>query len=286
MIIRSSERNQGHPPPFQRPAGKVARQRSRPKAAGRQANDCILAPAEIEQFHKDWFLFIDRPVLELKDVVEVRRVADHLFALWDQIPRRLAPEAPKGAPAVLEIKYSMALAPQLRHVGLFAACRRLARELLGSKQTWCHFDHLIYKHPGAEAIAWHQDLAASRAGLFKTSVHFWVPLQDVTIRDGSLMFVPGSHKHGLLGHVAQHRVGGVQLKVDRLPGGLGYVAKALPIGGFSVHTPETLHASAANVGAGLRRAWILQFGAGPASYATASLVNASSLLLAKPRSRG
>jgi len=213
-------------------------------------------------------------------------VADDLFALWDDIPRRLAPEAPKGAPPVLEIKYSMALPPQLRHVGLFAACRRLAGELLGAKYTWCHFDHLIYKHPGAEAIAWHQDLAASRAGLFKTSVHFWVPLQDVTITDGSLMFVPGSHNDGLLGHVAQHRVGGVQLKVDQLPDNLGYVTKALPTGGFSVHTPQTLHASAANVGAGLRRAWILQFGVGPASCATAALLKASSLALAKQRARG
>jgi hypothetical protein len=72
-----------------------------------------VAPAEIEQFYKDGFLFVDRPALDLDDVAEVRRVGDHLFALWDHIPRRLTPEAPKGAPLVLEIKYSMGLAPQL-----------------------------------------------------------------------------------------------------------------------------------------------------------------------------
>jgi len=259
------------------------RQRDRSKAPRRQAIGRLLDRAEIEQFHKDGFLFVDRPVLDLHDVVEVRRVADHLFALWDDIPRRLAPDAPEGAPPVLEIKYSMALAPQLRQVGLFAAFRRLAGELLGAKHTWCHFDHLIYKHPGGDAIAWHQDLAASRTGLFKNSVHFWIPLQDVTTTDGSLMFVPGSHNDGLLAHVAQHRVGGVQLKVDRVPDHLDYVTKTLPSGGFSVHTPRTLHASGANLGAALRRAWILQFGVGPACGARAALIKGSSLMLAKPR---
>jgi hypothetical protein len=100
------------------------------------------------------------------------------------------------------------------------------------------------------------------------------------------MFVPGSQNDGLLAHVAQHRVGGVQLKVDHLPDDLGSVTKVLPTVGFSVHTPQTLHASAANVGGGLRRAWILQFGISPASCATAALLKASSLVLAKPRELG
>jgi phytanoyl-CoA hydroxylase len=241
----------------------------------------LLTKEETVHFIEDGFLFVDRSVLDVPELIEVRQLADRLFSLWDELPRRLAPNVASGSSPVLEIKYCMALAPQFRRTTIFAACQGLACALLGAKQTWCHFDHMVYKHPGGEAIAWHQDLAASRTGLFEPSVHFWIPLQDVTEQDGCLMFVPGTHTGGLLPHIAQHRVGGVQLKLERDPEKLAYVTKPLPLGGFSIHTPRTLHASSKNRGDGVRRAWILQFGVSPASRTSAALVMASSRVFGK-----
>lgn len=163
----------------------------------------------MEQFRKDGFLFVDHAVLDTADVLEARQLSDGLFASWDKIPRWLAPNVAGDAP-VLEIKYAMSLAPGLRHIRMVKACRKLAAEVLGVKHVWCHFDHTIYKHPGAEPIAWHQDLVASRTGLNERAVHFWIPLHDLTPESGGMMFVPGSHTGELLEHVPQHQVGGAR----------------------------------------------------------------------------
>jgi hypothetical protein len=222
----------------------------------------VLTPAEIEEFEKDGFLFVDHPVLPISDILEVRRLADGLFDAWAKLPRRLAPNVKGDAPPVLEIKHAMALDAGFRHISVVDECRKLACTLLGAKRVWCHFDHIIYKHPGGERIAWHQDAAASRSGMLERAVHFWIPLHDLAPESGCMMFVPGSHTGGVRQHVPQTRVGGVQLKLAESDTDFVTVTKTLPMGGFSIHTPHTLHSSAPNQGTELRKAWILQFGTG------------------------
>ncbi len=148
----------------------------------------------------------------------------------------------------------MSLAPALRRSGVFKDCRKLAAELLGAKHVWCHFDHLIYKHPGAARVAWHQDLASSKTGLLERAVHFWIPLHDLTPESGCMMFAPGCPSRELLRHVPQHEVGGTAIRIDPGKGEFEFVTKTLPMGGFSVHSPRTVHASAANQSDDLRKA--------------------------------
>jgi hypothetical protein len=111
----------------------------------------LLTLSEIEQFRSDGYLFIDRPVLATAAVLKACQLADDLFASWQKIPRRLAPDVAGDAP-VLGVKYAMSLAPTLRRSGVFKDRSKLARELLGAKRVWCHFDHIIYKHPGADRV--------------------------------------------------------------------------------------------------------------------------------------
>jgi hypothetical protein len=65
------------------------------------------------------------------------------------------------------------------------------------------------------------------------------------------------------------------MKIDPEKGEFEFVTKALPMGGFSVHTPRTVHASAANRGDGVRNAWVLQFGLGPGPLGLAATRRAS-----------
>jgi Phytanoyl-CoA dioxygenase (PhyH) len=220
-----------------------------------------LSVAEVENYHRDGFLFVDRPLLARTDVVEARRLTDELVAVWAQLPRRLAPEVGGDPRGVLEIMNAMALEPGLRHLGLVRDCQALACRVLGVRRTWCLFDHVIYKRAGGPAVGWHQDVVASRTGLFEQAVHFWIPLHDLTPECGRMMFVPGSHNCDLRRHEPYGGVGGIQKRVV-LSDEEVVVAKTLPLGGFSIHTPRTLHSSAANEGADVRKAWILQFGAG------------------------
>src|SRR3569833_2700619 len=63
------------------------------------------------------------------------------------------------------------------------------------------FDHAIYKLPRNKAsTAWHQDEAYSGRAIPLRSVHFWIPLQDATIDNGCMWFIPGSNHGGVLPH--------------------------------------------------------------------------------------
>jgi hypothetical protein len=226
----------------------------------------MLTVSEVDEFHNQGFLFVDHPVLSVADVLGARQVLDALFETWLQLPRRFAPGAdPLNAthPTVSEIKWPMALAPELARIGLVADCRAVASELLALKRVWCHFDHAIYKSPGSEAVGWHQDRALSPTGLLERAVHFWIPLHDVAPDRGGMMFVPLSQVSEVLPHELAERSNGVKTKAVRPETAIVGITKALPLGGFSIHGPRTLHSSAANNGADVRKAWILQFGVGP-----------------------
>jgi ectoine hydroxylase-related dioxygenase (phytanoyl-CoA dioxygenase family) len=162
---------------------------------------------------------------------------------------------------VLEILNAMALEPGLRHLSVVEQCRSVASAILGVNRTSCLFDHVIYKNPGGQPVAWHQDLAGSRSGLFERAVHFWIPLHDLVPESGCMMFIAGSHLGAIRQHQSQNRVGGIQLEVPGVDQASS-VTQTLQLGGFSIHTPRTLHSSAANESTEVRKAWIMQFGAG------------------------
>jgi hypothetical protein len=246
----------------------------------------MLTNVEVDEFREQGFLFIDRPVLAVPDVLRVRQILDALFEDWSHLPRRLAPGtvAPSGGPpAVSEIKRAMALAPELVRSALVAECRAVACELLEVGRVWCHFDHAIYKSPGSGPVGWHQDRAMSSTGSLERAVHFWIPLHDVDLESGGMMFVPLAQAPDLLPHEREERSQGVMTKVARLATAVQGVAKALSVGGLSIHGPRTLHSSAPNNGPAVRKAWILQFGVGPWAAARQLSLRAVSVRLGTRR---
>ena len=56
-------------------------------------------------------------------------------------------------------------------------------------------DHLLWKPPGGEAMAWHQDysyLPLDRPD----GLTLWIALDDVDVANGCLYYLPGSHRRG------------------------------------------------------------------------------------------
>jgi ectoine hydroxylase-related dioxygenase (phytanoyl-CoA dioxygenase family) len=91
-----------------------------------------------------------------------------------------------------------------------------------------------------------------------------MPLQQATVENGCMQFIPGSHKlevlpHHSIGH--DPRVHG--LEVDDVPevDEERAVACPLPPGGATFHASRTLHYAGANKSDQPRRAYILGFGA-------------------------
>jgi ectoine hydroxylase-related dioxygenase (phytanoyl-CoA dioxygenase family) len=84
----------------------------------------------------------------------------------------------------------------------YSFSRRLAeagRQLTGSRHVRIYHDHAMIKPAGQDSRAtnWHQDAPywpMDPIGSFSA----WIAVDDVTIANGCLHFVPGSHKFGLL----------------------------------------------------------------------------------------
>ena len=89
-------------------------------------------------------------------------------------------------------------------VKAFVLARRfgkIAAELMGEDAVRIYHEQALFKEPGGSISAWHQDqyywpLATNNA------MGMWMPLVDVTLDMGPILYASGSHKDGYLGHYA------------------------------------------------------------------------------------
>src|SRR5439155_15894504 len=96
--------------------------------------------------------------------------------------------------------------------------------------------------------------------------NLWIPLQQATMENGCMQFVPGSHRLPVLTHHCignDSRVHG--LEVDDVPEADKSLAVACPLppGGCTIHHNRTLHYTGPNTSDIPRRAYILGFGIPP-----------------------
>jgi len=223
----------------------------------------MLSHTQVDQYRMDGFLRLPS-LLEPEDVQEVRALLDPLFERFDALPRAntrdLGADGPEGGFRVrsAEVNRAITLCPGLRHTGAYLKCRAVAR-VLGGHPMGYSFDHAIYKAPFNEReTPWHQDHAYSGHCLVLETFHFWIPLQEATVANGCMQFVPGSHREGLRTHIVRSNghVREVELRDAETP-----LPCPLPVGGMTIHSPLTLHYTGPNASPDTRRAWIIHFGA-------------------------
>lgn len=226
----------------------------------------IVSSEEVTRFATDGYLRI--PVLtSRRDLAEIQALIDPLFEKFDALPHGYAVDIAAGegssAPRIPEVSRPTTLAPRLRESETFKRCQAVADALLGAPTRYV-YDHAIYKAPHNQAAtSWHQDAAYSTGGEVPRTAHFWIPLQNATVENGCMWFIPGSHTRGLLPHdqVAKHAKGGVM--AARTVDEAAAVTCPIDVGGVTVHHPLTLHYTGANQSDQFRRVWVLQFGVAP-----------------------
>jgi len=162
----------------------------------------------------------------------------------DRLPQIIAPE--KRLPALTATAFwrnGRRLAAQLM---------RLDPELL---EGW---GHMIRKPPRiGETLPWHQDEAYWEPSLVYRALGCWLPLDDATVENGCMSFIPGSHRSEVL----PHRHVGDDPTVHALfttPADADIArASAVPVraGGAVFHHSRTLHASGPNTTDRVRRAY-------------------------------
>ncbi len=101
-------------------------------------------------------------------------------------------------------------------------------------------------------VPWHQDLTFLKPeaeGTFMVNV--WTPLVDVTVENGCLEVITGSHKSGLKPHGEVHKEQTEGIRDEDLPEG---EAVACPVrrGGVVLFQHKTIHRSFANRSDGIR----------------------------------
>ena len=147
-------------------------------------------------------------------------------------------------------------APELQEILFRANATVVGKRLLGPEAEF-QGEHAIMKPPeiGA-ATPWHQDEAYWKGELEYNSLSIWLALQDTTIDNGCMQFIPGSHKQDVLPHHSighDPRIHG--LEVDEVDPSWA-VACPVPAGGATVHHCRTLHYTGPNRTDATRRAYI------------------------------
>jgi hypothetical protein len=233
--------------------------------------DTATIAAATEALRRDGFAVVEG-LFARAELRAVERMLDDAFEVAAQTPaaRRFVVRYPAGNGVgdgtdggagwdQLELNHATALVPALLETAVFQRGAGLARALAGPVTR--SFDDVIYKGPrNRTPTPWHQDAAFKlwRGGQPR-QLHFWIPLQDVTLESGCMEFIAGSHRTPLLPHRRMLRPSGLPGR-EALPDTTKATPCPLALGGLTIHTPTTLHCAGANASAVPRKAWILQFG--------------------------
>ena len=125
------------------------------------------------------------------------------------------------------------------------------------------YDQLLAKRPFKEdaIFAWHQDMAYWIETPDTRTATCWLAIDDSTVENGCMRFVPGSHHEPLRPHRPLHEDRSIShtlfTDVDEAREDVRYV----PIrrGDITVHNEKVLHGSGGNSTAGWRRAYVVAF---------------------------
>ncbi|MEO7454162.1 MAG: phytanoyl-CoA dioxygenase family protein [Fimbriimonadales bacterium] len=216
-------------------------------------------------FQENGYLVLDG-VVDPDEIAWMREAYDRIFdaragrETGDQFD--LAGTDEEGVEAKLpQILSPSKYAPDLLNA-LFRERILLAAKALLGDDAELGGDHAIMKPAlvGAET-PWHQDEAYWDPAFDYRSFSAWIPLQDATVENGCMWFVPGSH----LLEVALHHSIGFDPRVHGLEAeGVDVssaVACPIPVGSATLHLSRTLHYTGPNRSSEPRRAYILGVGA-------------------------
>lgn len=228
--------------------------------------------AEVAAFREHGFTSLARITTD-EEVAWLREVYDWLFAdksraLEGQhfdLTRRGEAEGPDRLPQIMLPEQRI---PQLRETAFWRNGRYVAATLLGVDearlQVW---GHMIRKPPRVgEPLPWHQDEAYWNPALVYRALGSWLTLDDATVENGCMSFIPGSHKAEILPHRHVNDDPAIPaLFTEPDPADIARaVAAPAPAGGAVFHHSRTLHSSGPNTTDTVRRAYINEWQLAPA----------------------
>ncbi|MEO6916971.1 MAG: phytanoyl-CoA dioxygenase family protein [Chitinophagaceae bacterium] len=129
----------------------------------------------------------------------------------------------------------------------------MATRLSGSEGIRIWHDQALFKRPWANPTAWHLD-TPFWSFFDKRALSIWIALDDATLENGCLYFLPGSHKG------TSFKTSSIGKNMDGIFEVYPQFAKTQPFvakmkaGSCSFHNGLTIHGAGANMTPGFRRA--------------------------------
>ena len=222
----------------------------------------MLSEQQIKFYHTNGYLGVDN-VLSAAEVAELQRVTDEFVEKSREVVEHtevfdLEPGHSVETPRLRRLKNPARLHPTYTQILHHERILDIVEQLIGpGVRLFPDSDVLNMKLAGfGSAVGWHQDWAF---GPFSNDdlLDVGIAIDDMTMENGALMVIPGSHKGPIYSHHQNGTFVGAVSEADlRLDDAVPIEVKA---GGISIHHTRVLHASARNVSDRSRRLLIVEY---------------------------
>ena len=220
----------------------------------------MLNAEQIAFYHQNGFLTVEN-VLTADEVADLRRVTDEFVEksravaendeIFDLEPNHSA-ENPRLRRLKNPVRHHAVYDRMLRHDAILT----MVEQLIG-RGVRTNGNKLNMKPPAhGSAVEWHQDWAFyphTNDDLLAVGI----AIDDMTVENGCMLMVPGSHKRALISHHERGVFVGAVTAPDFKPKPVQDVL--VQAGGISIHHARTLHASMPNHSDRPRRLLLFQY---------------------------
>ena len=224
----------------------------------------VFTPDMKQSYEKDGYLVVESLFTE-EEQAGVRQQIDALIADPDSAPEGVTvgregdttPET-KGTGAVRGAAFMVRFVPYFQDFARTPKLLECVRGLLGPRVKVFR-DQMLLKPPGGQAKPLHQDQSYFLVDPEDDLVTAWIALDEATLDNGCMTYVPGSHQHGIFPITTDpdrpvHHVPdtGEHDFPDAVP-------CPVPAGSIIFHHGCSLHASADNSSQTWRKALIFHY---------------------------
>lgn len=232
----------------------------------RQGERYVVTPEDVEAFRRDGYVHLPG-VMSPEEMDEIEAVYDRFLRREIAVPGKDFNDMTTGEHgtdptgyAIVNVMLPRKYYPQWQGNTFERRAESIAEQLCGEGMV-IDFDQLLAKQPGRDdaVFGWHQDQAYWIDTDDRRTATCWLAVDDSTLDNGCLQFLPGSNHEPVRPHRPLHgdRSESHTLVTDLLPTD---VMRPVPIrrGDITVHGEGILHGSGGNTSAdSWRRAYIV-----------------------------